>query len=101
MITEHAIIAVHPGREGDFARAFEEARPVIAGAPGSGTARLLRCIERPSTFMLLVEWERVEDHMEHFRNSPAFAEWRRIVGPFFHGPPAVDHFSPVAESESR
>lgn len=96
MITEHAVIAVHPGSEDDFARAFEEARPVITAAPGCGEARLLRGIERPSTFLLLVEWESVEAHMERFRNSPGFAEWRRIVGPFFDGPPEVDHFSPVA-----
>ncbi|HUZ20094.1 MAG TPA: antibiotic biosynthesis monooxygenase [Acidimicrobiales bacterium] len=98
MITEHAVIAVRPGTEEEFARAFEEeARPVIAAAPGVGGAQLLRGIERPSTFLLLVEWESVEAHMEAFRNSPAFSEWRRIVGPFFDGTPEVEHFRPAAE----
>jgi heme-degrading monooxygenase HmoA len=97
VITEHAIIAVHPGSEDDFARAFVEARLVITAAPGCAGARLLRGIERPSTFLLLVEWESVEAHVEDFRNSPAFGEWRRIVGPFFAGPPAVDHFSHAAD----
>jgi len=97
VITEHAIIAVRPGTEEEFARAFEEeARPVISAAPGCGGARLLRGIERPSTFLLLVEWESVEAHMERFRNSPAFTEWRRIVGSFFDGAPEVDHFRLVA-----
>ena len=34
--------------------------------------------------------------MERFRNSPAFTEWRRIVGSFFDGAPEVDHFRLVA-----
>ena len=97
MITEHAIIAVREGSEDDFVTAFAEARLVIAAAPGCSGARLLRGIERSSTFLLLVEWESVEAHTEGFRNSPAFAEWRRIVGPFFDGPPEVDHFSLTSE----
>jgi heme-degrading monooxygenase HmoA len=97
MITEHVIIAVRPGSEDDFARAFLEARPIITAASGCGGARLLRGIERPSTFLLLVEWESVEAHMDLFRNSPGFSEWRRIVGPFFDGPPHLDHFSLASE----
>jgi hypothetical protein len=27
-----------------------------------------------------------------FRQSPLFAEWRAIVGPFFAAPPNVEHF---------
>ncbi|MES2943519.1 MAG: antibiotic biosynthesis monooxygenase, partial [Pseudomonadota bacterium] len=34
-----------------------------------------------------------------FRESPAFASWRAIVGPFFTGPPTVEHFDLVAKSE--
>jgi hypothetical protein len=34
-----------------------------------------------------------------FRQSPAFAEWRAIVGPFFAVPPTVEHFALVAKSE--
>ena len=98
MITEHAVIAVHPGSEDDFATAFEEARAVITAAPGCSSARLLRGIERSSTFLLLVEWDSVEAHMEDFRNSPLFAEWRRIVGPYFDGPPEVEHFAHAAEN---
>jgi hypothetical protein len=31
-----------------------------------------------------------------FRQSPAFAQWRAIIGPFFLQPPHVEHFEAVA-----
>ena len=96
MVTEHAVIAVHPGSEEDFVAAFGEARLTITAAPGCLDARLLRGIERPSSFLLLIEWETVEAHTEGFRNSPLFAEWRRVVGPFFASPIEVEHFAPVS-----
>ena len=92
MITEHVLITVRPGSEDHFATAFPEAHAVITAAPGCISARLLRGVERPSTFLLLVEWASVEAHMEGFRSSEAFATWRQIIGPFFDGPPDVEHF---------
>jgi hypothetical protein len=37
-------------------------------------------------------WDTLEDHMVGFRESPAFAEWRALLGPHFAGPPAVEHY---------
>ena len=34
-----------------------------------------------------------------FRQSPAFADWRAIVGPFFASPPVVEHFELVCKSD--
>jgi hypothetical protein len=33
-----------------------------------------------------------------FRGSPAFAQWRALIGPFFDSPPVVEHFESVAGS---
>jgi len=33
------------------------------------------------------------NHTVDFRESPAFAEWRGIVGPFFASAPQVEHFA--------
>ena len=43
--------------------------------------------------MLLVEWEDLEAHTVGFRESERFARWREIIGPFFDGPPKVEHFA--------
>lgn len=98
MVTEHALIPVRSGAEPDFEKAFAEARALITAAPGCESARLLRCIELPSTYLLLVEWESLEAHTEGFRGSPVFAEWRRIIGPYFDGEVEVVHYSALAPS---
>jgi heme-degrading monooxygenase HmoA len=59
---------------------------------------LSRCIERPSAFLLLVEWERLEDHMEGFRGSHEYVQWRRLLHDFYDPFPTVEHFEHVLES---
>ncbi|WP_330302604.1 MULTISPECIES: antibiotic biosynthesis monooxygenase [unclassified Streptomyces] len=92
MIVEHAELTVEAGREEDFEAVFEKAREVLAEADGFRWAELLRCVERPRTFVLLVGWESVEAHTVGFRESERFQRWRSLVGPFFAEPPAVEHY---------
>jgi heme-degrading monooxygenase HmoA len=96
MVLERASFRIVPGREDEFERAFERARLVIAAAKGFRSATLSKGIESPSTFLLLVEWETLEDHTEGFRGSPAFGEWRGLLGHLFDGAPEVEHFVQVA-----
>lgn len=96
MITEHAVLEVKPGRESEFEAAFAEAQAIIASMPGFLSLELQRCIERPSRYLLLVEWARLEDHTEGFRRSPEYEEWRLLLHEFYEPFPTVEHFSLVA-----
>jgi hypothetical protein len=49
--------------------------------------------------VLQIFWATLEDHTVGFRESPAFANWRAIVGPFFAAPPVVEHFKLLLKSE--
>jgi heme-degrading monooxygenase HmoA len=98
MITEHAILEVRPGREHEFENAFSKAEPIIAGMPGFRSLTLSRCIETPSRFLLLVEWQRLEDHTEGFRESEGYGAWRRLLHHFYDPFPTVEHFTVVARS---
>jgi heme-degrading monooxygenase HmoA len=92
MTLEHAILDVRPGEEPAFEAALDDALPLIAGAEGFRSLRLLRCVERAGRYLLLVEWESVAHHVEGFRGSPAFTEWRRLLHHFYDPPPTVEHF---------
>jgi heme-degrading monooxygenase HmoA len=98
MILEHVVLDVVPGREEEFDTAFSRAKSIIAGSPGFVSLRLHRCVERPSRFLLLVEWETLEDHMEGFRNSEAFGEWRAALHHFYDPAPTVQHYEIVHEA---
>ena len=95
-ITEQAVLDVKPGLEEEFELAFGEAKAIVAAAPGFRSLKLLRCIETPSRYLLLVSWERLEDHTEGFRQSARYEEWSRLLHSFYEPFPTVEHFSLVA-----
>jgi heme-degrading monooxygenase HmoA len=93
VIIERALFAIKPGQADDFEKAFALAAPLIRGAKGCRKANLHRGIENPDSFILIVEWDTLEDHMVGFRESQVFGEWRALLGPHFASPPAVEHYT--------
>jgi heme-degrading monooxygenase HmoA len=91
MIYEMAQIEVKPGTESAFERGVTQAIPLFQKARGCHGVRLLKSIEQPSRYTLMVTWETVEDHTVHFRQSDAFQQWRKLVGECFAGQPQVAH----------
>ena len=97
MVIERALFHTTPGREDEFATAFEQAKLVLARSPGFRGATLSRGVESPNDFLLIVEWATLEDHTVGFRESPAFGQWRGLLGHLFASPPDVEHFVHVAD----
>jgi heme-degrading monooxygenase HmoA len=99
MILELADIRIQPGQQAAFDEAIERGvRSVIAKAKGFQGYKINKSIESPERYVLQIFWETLENHTVDFRQSPAFAEWRAIVGPFFAGAPTVEHFTLLAKS---
>jgi heme-degrading monooxygenase HmoA len=98
VITEQALLDVRLGLEPEFEAVFAEAKAIIAASPGFGSLELLRCIERPNRYLLLVRWERLEDHTEGFRASAGYEEWKRLLHHFYDPAPTVEHFTPVSQA---
>lgn len=95
MVLEIADFLVRDGDEDAFALAYRDAVKFITSSSGCHGARLVRGIENPRRFVLLVEWARLEDHTEGFRGSPAFQRWRDAVGRYFAEPPRVEHAAAI------
>jgi quinol monooxygenase YgiN len=95
MVFEFADIDVKPGEEKAFEDGVAKALPLFRRAKGCHGMELQRSVEKPSKYRLVVKWETVEDHMVHFRESPDFQEWRKLVGPYFASAPFVEHTSTV------
>lgn len=92
MFVEHAELTVAPEQAEEFEAAFARGREALAEAEGCRWSELLRGVERPSTWLLLVGWDSVEAHTVGFRQSEGFTRWRAAVGPFFAAEPTVQHF---------
>lgn len=99
MILEIADIRIQPGQQAAFEDAIQRGvNTVISKAKGFEGAKINHSIESPERYVLQIFWTTLEDHTVGFRQSPAFAEWRAIVGPFFAGPPLVEHFDLLTKS---
>src|ERR1700691_1444835 len=92
MVVEHALLPVTAGQEAAFERAFGEAKTIIAAMPGFRSLTLSRCVEREDTYLLLIEWDRLEGHTEGFRGSPACPRWAELPPHSSEASPTVEHF---------
>ena len=92
MILEVAVLNVIPGLEDDFLKAFSKATNIISKMSGYISHQLKRCIENTSQFILLVEWEKLEDHTERFRKSVEYQEWKKLLHRFYDPFPIVEHY---------
>ena len=92
MVLEHAVLPVSPGQEDAFEQAFQDAKEIIAKSKGFRSLKLSRCVEEESRYLLLVEWESLDDHLEGFRGSPLYEEWRTLLHHFYDPSPTVEHY---------
>lgn len=100
MILEIADIRIQPGRQAEFDAAIQRGvTEVIAQAKGFNGFKINKGMEMPERYVLMIFWETLENHTVDFRESPAFAAWRAIVGPYFAVPPMVEHFTLLARSD--
>ena len=100
MILELADIRIHPGQQAAFDAAIQRGiADVVSKAKGFEGYKVNKGIESPERYILQIFWATLENHTIDFRESPAFADWRAIVGPFFAGPPTVEHFNLLAKSD--
>lgn len=67
------------------------AAPMLTGAKGYRGHSLVRGVEQPNRYIMLVDWDAVDDHMAWMGvNEAAFLG---AVGPFIAGPPDIKHFA--------
>ena len=100
MILELADIRIQPGKQAEFDEAIQRGlAQTISKARGYLGHKVQKGIESPERYLLMVRWATLENHTVDFRESPAFTEWRGIVGPFFAGAPQVEHFALLSGSD--
>ena len=96
MIMELAILDVIPGNEKEFEHSFAEAQKIISCVPGYLGHELKRCMEKPSRYLLLVNWDTLEDHIEGFRQSWEYQQWKVLLHHFYDPFPEVEHYHEIS-----
>lgn len=91
-VIEHALLSVRAGSEAAFEAAVAEARPLIAASPGFISLEIRRPTGTGQPYLLLAEWQSVEDHRDGFRQSDRYQQWRALLHPFYDPMPVVSYF---------
>ena len=96
MILEVAILNVIPSIRDAFEEAFRVASPLIAASSGYISHELRKCLETPNRYLLLVQWQTLEDHTLGFRGSERYVEWKNLLHKFYDPFPVVEHYVPLS-----
>jgi len=92
---EVAILDVKSGQEPEFEKAFLEAQVIISGMSGYISHQLQKCLEKNNRYLLLVNWQTLEDHTIGFRTSSEYEKWRGLLHHFYEPFPEVEHYECV------
>ena len=97
MILEVAILNVKIGEEKQFEKDFKIAGQYIRSIHGYAGHSLRKCIEQANKYILLVDWENLEDHTVGFRQSEQYLEWKRMLHHYYDPFPSVEHYETMLE----
>jgi heme-degrading monooxygenase HmoA len=98
VILEVAILDIKTGLAKEFEAAFKTASKIIVAMPGYLSHELQRCVENSNRYVLLVRWQKLENHAVGFRQSPEYQEWRSLLHHFYDPFPTVEHYEMVLSS---
>jgi heme-degrading monooxygenase HmoA len=99
MILEVAILQVKNGETQNFERDFAIASQFIQSIPGYLSHSLRKCLEDDNKYILLVDWESLENHTIGFRESEAYLEWKKLLHHYYDPFPVVEHYEMVLENK--
>lgn len=100
MILEAVILQVKGGMETEYESVFKQASSIISSMQGYINHELQRCMEQKGKYLLLVQWETLEDHTIGFRQSEQYQEWKSLLHHFYDPFPTVEHFERIELSRN-
>ena len=97
MVTEVARFFAIAGQGDAFETAVKEGLKVIQRQPAHRRSCLMRGVEQPDQFTIILEWESLEAKMA-FRNGPEFPEWRKPINDLMAQPPESAHWNVLLDT---
>ena len=91
-VLEVAILKIKAGQQKEFELAFKQAQTIISSMHGYMQHELQKCVEKDNRYILLVHWQRLEDHTVGFRHSKEYQQWKQRLHDFYQPFPEVEHY---------
>lgn len=101
MIVEYIRYTVETARAAAFIDAYGAAASSLKESPHCLAYELTRCVEAPDSFILRIEWDSSDGHLNGFRKSTQFKEFFRHVQPFLKDIAEMRHYASTGLEWSR
>ena len=96
MIVEYVRYTIPEGRGEAFVQAYAEASAPLTASAHCLAYELSVCAEDPGSYVLRIEWDSAEGHMQGFRRSPEFGAFFAAIRPFVGDITEMRHYEPTA-----
>ncbi len=98
MTVEIIRYSVAAGREDEFEAAYGEAGRYLSESANCLGYEITRCVEEPSRYIVRIEWDSLEGHMDGFRKSRDFSKFFALARPFFDSIEEMRHYEVKLEA---
>ena len=99
MIVEYTRYKVDEKRRTLFERVYEKAGEALASSVSCLHYELSNCSEDPGYYILRIEWDSEEGHLNGFRNSPEFKTFFALVQPYVKDIEEMRHCKVISAGE--
>jgi len=82
MIAEYIRYRIDEGRRQAFEDGYQRAQSALQSSPHCPGWELSRCAEDPTQYILRIEWDSAEGHLQGFRRGPDFPSFFAAIRPF-------------------
>lgn len=92
MIVEYIRYHIDDVRQKAFEDSYAKAQASLQSSPHCLGWELSRCSEDPSQYILRIEWDSAEGHLQGFRRGPDFPPFFAAIRPFFDDIEEMRHY---------
>lgn len=96
MIVEYIRYRIPDGRRGEFEEAYTTAQEALLQTPHCLAYEVAHCVEEPASYVVRIEWDSLQGHVDGFRRSSIFAEFFTAVRAFFEDIEEMRHYELTA-----
>jgi quinol monooxygenase YgiN len=93
MLVEYIRYTIPETRSADFEASYLKAGESLTASVHCLAYELSRCQEDPSSYVLRIEWDSLEGHMQGFRNSAEFRGFFAAIKPYVDQITEMRHYS--------
>lgn len=101
MVVEYIRYQVSEGQGPALEQAYTRASESLKQSPHCLAYELAKCTEEPASYILRIEWDSIEGHLQGFRRSPVFQHFFAAIGPFVNAIQEMRHYEVTAVAGTK